>query len=119
MYHPFWKFFNIFLKSTLIAGFAVSLLFNLQSVAGKGMEFRAPFFILGSFLIFFISRFKKWPTYPHAADALFTIPFVLDTYGNIFGFFDSWRFYDDLIHAINWLCFVMVFQFFNAHKFFK
>jgi hypothetical protein len=111
-----WKTVNITLKLLLISGFFVSIVFNLENTAGKGMEFRAPFFILGAFFVYFYARAKKVFPLPHKADAIFTIPFLLDTYGNIFGLFDSFRWYDDSIHALNWICFVAVFQLFNAHK---
>jgi hypothetical protein len=109
-----WKYFNFAVKSSLILGFVATFVFELPTTQGKGMELRAPFFVLGALSIYLVSRFKKWAVYPHVADTIFTIPFLLDTYGNIFGFFDSWRYYDDLIHTINWTCLVLVFQLFSV-----
>lgn len=111
-----WKYINILFKFLLVAGFFVSIFFKLEATAGKGMEFRAPFFILGAFVLMLFARAGKLAHYSHKADAIFTIPFLLDTYGNIFGLFDGFRWYDDIIHALNWICFVAVFQIFNSQK---
>jgi hypothetical protein len=40
--------------------------------------------------------------YPYAADFLLTLGIVLDVGGNIFDFYDSLPWYDDLMHLLNW-----------------
>ncbi|MFZ5424558.1 MAG: hypothetical protein ACOZAO_02040 [Patescibacteria group bacterium] len=101
---------NILLKLLLILSFVIALFFDLPQLEGKGMLFRAPFFILGAFIVPIASVFKKPAKYPFFADIYLTLPFLLDTLGNIFGLFDSIVVFDDVIHMVNWVFIVMAFQ---------
>ncbi len=111
-----YKNLNIALKLGLLVCFIIVFLFDFDHLSGKGMEFRAPFF-LGIIVLFpILSRVKNWKTYPHATDALITIPFLLDTLGNLFGLFDRITIFDDVIHAVNWVFVVMAFHAFRFQK---
>lgn len=100
----------------LIICFCIALFVPMEHLAGKGMTIRAPLFILGSFIIYIVSLFKKWEKYPHASDFFLTIPFLLDTLGNLFGLFDSITIFDDVIHLVNWIFIVMAYQSFRFQK---
>ena len=64
MNNSIWKYINYGFKVLLILGFVTVFLVENPALAGKGMEMRAPFFILGSFSIFIIAKLKKWKDYP-------------------------------------------------------
>jgi hypothetical protein len=69
--------------------------------AGKGMGFRLPLFLAPSFVVPLIAwRTGKWNV---PVDVALTIPFLLDTLGNAFGFFDDYGITDDVLHVVNWI----------------
>lgn len=72
---------------------------------GKGMAFRLPLFLAPS-LIVPIRWWRRRGVYQIGLDVALTIPFLLDTAGNAFGFYDSFDATDDVLHALNW--FVLV-----------
>lgn len=77
---------------------------------GKGMAFRLPLFLAPALIvpIHHAIRRRSDPgrTYPWALDAGLTIPFLLDTFGNAVGLYDSVDVTDDVLHFVNW-CFLM------------
>ena len=46
-------------------------------------------------------------------DALLALPFLLDTLGNILGFYDKYPQTDDALHALNWILLVLAFHAFR------
>lgn len=113
-----WKYINILVKLSLWGMFAFIAIVEIPALEGKGMLLRAPIFLAPSILVPMYYRFKKGGStiYPHAGDALLSLPFVLDTFGNIFGLFDSVRIYDDLMHFFNWVFFITAyFEFWALH----
>jgi hypothetical protein len=46
---------------------------------------------------------KSWNT---ALDIGLTVPFLFDTLGNLFGLFDRWNSFDNVLHFVNWLVLV-------------
>ena len=65
-----------------------------------------------------LGRTRKWKPYPHLGDALLALPFLLDTFGNLFGLYDNFVRTDDVLHFINWVLLVMAYQAFryrNVH----
>ena len=73
---------------------------------GKGMAFRLPLFISPALIvpIHHAIRRRRDPdrSYPWALDAGLTIPFLLDTFGNAVGLYDSVDVTDDVLHFVNW-----------------
>jgi len=110
------KWVNISVKVALVLSFAVALFGGLDSVEGKGMELRAFVFLMPVWLIPLIAYLKKWKSYPHMGDMLFAMPFLLDTLGNIFGLFDSFKYFDDFLHLFNWGCLIMAYHAFRFKK---
>ena len=74
------------------------------------MAFRLPLFLAPALIvpIHHAIRRRTDPdrTYPWALDAGLTIPFLLDTFGNAVGLYDSVDVTDDVLHFVNW-CFLM------------
>jgi len=89
----------------LIAAIAVSVSFpEWEQFKGKGMLFRAPFYLLPLIVVPTIWRLRGRPQpYPWAVDALVVAPFLLDTCGNIFGFYNNYDVTDDVLHFLNWV----------------
>jgi hypothetical protein len=110
------KYLNISVKILLLLSFVIAIFGGLDSVEGKGMNLRAPFFLMPLWLVPLIAKLKKWDSYPHIGDALFTMPFLLDTLGNLFGLFDSLKIFDDILHALNWMFLIMSYQAFRFRK---
>ena len=51
-------------------------------------------------------------------DRLLALPFLLDTFGNLFGLYNDYEQTDDVLHLINWVFLVMAyhaFRFRNVH----
>jgi hypothetical protein len=68
---------------------------------GKGMAYRLPIFLAPS-LIVPIGWLRRRGGYRVALDAGLTLPFLFDTAGNAFGFYDSIDRTDDVLHFVNW-----------------
>ncbi len=110
---------NLVMKVGLAASFFVAIVIVPSTVEGKAMGFRAPLFLASAVLVPVIARLRSWDPYPHTADALLASPFLIDTLGNLFGFYDSYPVTDDVLHALNWVLLVMAyhaFRFRNVHE---
>ena len=109
---------NYVVKAALFSAFFVAIFFPPEVVQGKAMGFRAPLFLAPAVLVPLIAKWRKWEPYPHVADALLSAPFLLDTLGNLFGFYDDYARTDDVLHAANWVLLVAAyhaFRFRNVH----
>ena len=110
---------NYAMKLGLVLAFFVAIVIEPSSVEGKAMGFRAPLFLASAVLVPVIAHWRNWHPYPHTADALLASPFLIDTLGNLFGFYDAYPVTDDVLHALNWLLLVMAyhaFRFRNVHE---
>jgi hypothetical protein len=95
-------------RAALVLALAFSVAFpDLPQFEGKGMAFRAPFFLLpmAAVPIGWRLRGRRDP-YPSLADALVISPFLVDTLGNALNFYNSYGSTDDVLHAINWILLV-------------
>jgi len=116
------QYFNYFIKISLILAFIVAIFFPPEVLVGKGMGARAPLFLASAILvpIIFYKRdglkLSEDKGYPHIADGLLATPFLLDTLGNLFGFYDSFQSTDDVLHFVNWIFLVMAFQAFRYKR---
>ena len=88
-------------RIALVAALAFSVAFpDLPQFEGKGMAFRAPFYLLpmAAVPIGWRLRGRREP-YPSLADALIVSPFLVDTLGNALNFYNT---YDATFHNRNW-----------------
>lgn len=109
---------NAIVKVAIFIAFAVAIFFPPEALEGKAMGFRAPLFLGPAIIVPIIARLRGWDPYPHTADALLTLPFLLDTLGNLFGFYDLWPVTDDILHALNWVPLVAAFHAFRFRRIF-
>lgn len=95
-------------RIALVLSLAFSVAFpGLPQFEGKGMAFRAPFYLLPMAVVPIGWRLRgQRPPYPHLADALVISPFLLDTLGNALDLYNSFDVTDDVLHAINWVLLV-------------
>ena len=109
---------NIAIKIGLVVAFFVAIVIQPAVMEGKAMGFRAPLFLASAVLVPVIAKLRSWDPYPHTADALLAAPFLIDTLGNLLGFYDAYLVTDDVLHAANWVLLVMAyhaFRFRNVH----
>jgi hypothetical protein len=104
---------NIGVKVALVAAFAVAIVVVPDTVDGKAMPARAPLFLAPAVIVPILARRRAWRPYAHTADALLSAPFLLDTLGNLFGFYDDYPVTDDALHALNWVLLVAAFHAFR------
>lgn len=109
---------NLAVKALLAGAFFVALVLQPDVVEGKAMGFRAPLFLGPAVIVPLLARWRRWEPYPHTADALASAPFLVDTLGNLGGFYDSFDATDDVLHFVNWVLLVAAyhaFRFRNVH----
>ena len=110
---PWMVWVNGAMKTGIVIVFAIALFVPLGVLEGKGMWFRAPFFVGVAAVVPIVHRFRPRSPYPHVADTLVVAPFLLDTLGNIFGFYDRFDATDDVLHTVNWVVLVLAFHAFR------
>ncbi len=95
-------------RIALVLALAFSVAFpDLPQFEGKGMAFRAPFFLLPMAAVPIGWRLRgRHEPYPYIADALVISPFLADTLGNAFNFYNSFAVTDDVLHFLNWVLLV-------------
>jgi hypothetical protein len=95
-------------RIALVLALTFSVAFpDLPQFEGKGMAFRAPFFLLPMAAVPVGWRLRgRLPPYPHLADALIVSPFLVDTLGNALNFYNSYASTDDVLHFVNWVLLV-------------
>ena len=92
-------------RIALVLAIIVTVSFpSWEQFAGKGMPFRAPFYLFPLIVVPGIWRLRgQHKPYPWAVDALVIAPFLLDTLGNVFGFYNNYDVTDDVLHFLNWV----------------
>lgn len=106
------------MKVAIVVAFAVAIFVPIDRLDGKGMGFRAPLFVGSAALIPLMQRFRRTPRnpYPHLGDGLLVAPFLLDTLGNLLGFYNDYDVTDDVLHFTNWVLLVSAFQAFRYRR---
>jgi hypothetical protein len=104
---------NLVIKVALVLAFAVAIGIEPSTVEGKGMSVRAPLFLAPAVVVPLLARSRGWDPYPHTGDALLSAPFLIDTLGNLFGFYDNFPVTDDVLHLVNWVLLVAAFHAFR------
>lgn len=107
------RWFNWVVKATLFVAFAIAIVWPPEVVEGKNMAARAPLFLAPAVIVPVLAKVRRWRPYPHLADALVSLPFLLDTLGNLLGFYDRFDATDDVLHFVNWVLLVMAFHAFR------
>jgi hypothetical protein len=92
----------------LVVAVGISVAFpDLPQFEGKGMAFRAPFYLLPMAVVPVVWRLRGRPApYPHLVDALVVSPFLVDTLGNALNFYETFSATDDVLHFLNWVLLV-------------
>ncbi len=93
------------MRVALILAVAFSVAFpNLPQFKGKGMAFRAPFYLLPLVVVPAVWRLRgRRGRYPYLVDALVIAPFLCDTLGNALNFYNRFEVTDDVLHFGNWV----------------
>ncbi len=97
------------IKVALALAFIVALTVPLDHLEGKGMGFRFPLFMLSAVVVPIAWR-RRFEPYPATADVLVVLPFLLDTLGNLAGFYEAFAVTDDVLHTLNWVLLVSAFH---------
>ncbi len=92
-------------RIALVVAVAFSVAFpNLPQFEGKGMAFRAPFYLAPMAVVPLVWRKRgSHPDYPYLVDALVVAPFLCDTLGNALNFYNNFDRTDDVLHFGNWV----------------
>lgn len=87
----------------LVISMGISVVFSDgEQLAGKGMGFRAPFYLLPLVVDPAIWRLRgSHPPCPHLVDALVIAPFLADTLGNVLNSYNRYDVTDDVLHFLN------------------
>lgn len=110
--------FNYAVKGLLVLSFVIAIFFPPDVLEGKAMGARAPLFLAPAIVVPLLAKFRNWDPYPHTADAFLSLPFLLDTLGNLLGFYDDFLVTDDVLHTINWVFLVYAFHAFRFRNVF-
>lgn len=107
---------NIFAKAALIALLVHGVAFpELEQYQGKGMGWRLLFYPLSALIVpvgwYFWTRLPARRAtagaYPHLIDLCVVAPFLIDTAGNAANLYDSVEWWDDAMHVVTWIPWVM------------
>ena len=92
-------------RAALVLAIGVSVAFpGWEQFEGKGMAFRAPFYLLPLIVVPLVWKWRGGhPPYPYLVDALVVSPFLVDTLGNVFNFYNNYPVTDDVLHVVNWV----------------
>ncbi len=105
---------NLTGKALLIALLAHGVLRpDLPQYQGKAMDVRLLAFGLSVALVplvwALLGRRRAGLGYPHAADLCVVLPFLMDTAGNALNLYDSVTWFDDAMHLLTWIPWVVAF----------
>ena len=107
---------NGFAKVALIALLVHGVAYpDLEQYQGKGMGWRLVFYPLSALIVPLVwyfwtrstQRRSTAGTYPHLIDVCVVAPFLIDTAGNAANFYDSITWWDDAMHVVTWIPWVM------------
>jgi hypothetical protein len=94
---------DVTLKLALVAALAFGAFSGLERFEGKAFGARLIAYPLATLVVpaaWWLG--SRRPPYPYAADILFTLPFLIDTLGNVFDLYDTIVWWDDANHFVNW-----------------
>ena len=105
---------NIAAKIALIALLAHAAAFpDLEQYQGKGTGWRILLYPLSALLVPLVwwalgERRRRW-RYPHLIDLCVIAPFLIDTAGNTANLYDTVVWWDDVMHFVTWVPWVVAF----------
>src|ERR1051325_5386108 len=90
-------------KLSLVGLLAFGAFAGLERFAGKAFGWRLIGYSAAALLVpaIWALRGRRSP-YPYAIDALFVLPFLIDTVGNALNLYDTVDWWDDANHFVNW-----------------
>ena len=94
---------DVALKLALVVALAFGAFSDLERFDGKAFGARLIAYPLATLIVpaaWWLG--SRRPPYPYAADILFTLPFLIDTLGNVFDLYDTIEWWDDANHFVNW-----------------
>lgn len=106
---------NIAAKVALVALLLHALVFpDLPQYQEKGMPWRIALYPISAVLVPAIWRLtarrrQAGRAYPHPIDLCVVAPFLLDTAGNAANLYDTVRWWDDVMHLVTWVPWVVAF----------
>lgn len=100
---PLAAWIDVGVKALFVALVAYGTFSGGEQFEGKGFGWR----LVGSFAIVAVVPAVWWlrgrpQPYPYAADAILTLPWLVDVLGNVFDLYDTLSWWDDLNHLVNW-----------------
>jgi hypothetical protein len=94
---------DVALKVALVAALVFGTLSDLERFEGKAFGARLISYPLATLVVPAVWWLgSRRPPYPYAGDILFTLPFLIDTLGNVFDLYDTIAWWDDANHFVNW-----------------
>jgi hypothetical protein len=94
---------NVAAKAVLVGLLAYGAFSGAEQFEGKAFGWRLVLYPLATGLVFLASRLGRVARpYPHGADLLLTLPFLIDVAGNAFDLYDRIEWWDDANHFVNW-----------------
>ncbi len=110
------RYANWTVKVLLVLFLLVGFLFpDLPRFEGKAWPLRAMTYPLAALVVPVVWLIKRPDLkYPHLADALLALPFVVDLAGNAANLFDTLTYTDDALHFLNWFFLVAAVSVFVA-----
>jgi hypothetical protein len=106
---------NIAAKVGLVALLLHAVAFpDLPQYQGKGIGWRLALYPLSTVVvpvIWFVRRRRRGvrSAYPHVIDICVVLPFLIDTAGNAANLYDSITWWDDAMHVVTWIPWVVAF----------
>jgi hypothetical protein len=92
------------LKAMVIGLTALGAFGGLERFEEKGFGWRLVWYPIAVLALPIVWRlFFSNRAYPYAADALLTLPFLIDVLGNVVNLYDTIAWWDDVNHFANWL----------------
>ena len=106
------RWINLGAKALLVALLLHAVLFpNLPQYKGKGIGWRLLFYPISCVVVpaawAALGRRRAAFRYPHLIDLCVATPFLLDTAGNTANLYDNLDWWDDLMHFVTWIPWVV------------
>jgi len=94
---------DVAIKVALVLLLAFAAFSGIDRFAGKAFGWRLVGYSIAATLVpaIWAARGRR-PPFPDAVDALFVLPFLIDTVGNALDLYDTIDWWDDANHFVNW-----------------
>jgi hypothetical protein len=106
---------DLVLKAALVLLLLHAVVFpDLPQYQGKGIGWRLLLYPVSSILVPLVwlamrGRVARGSAYPYLIDICVGLPFLIDTAGNAAGFYDDIQWWDDVMHFVTWVPWVLAF----------